>query len=100
MASRSGEEGIAFHQLPQSHFDAFARLKYDRDMVLYLRTTERSRRKLLLYALLETAAKTPEQLGPLPPMDAVWELLARVENTAPAAFDRLLAHPYTGAWAG
>lgn len=100
MASLSGESGIAFHQLPQSYFDAFARLTGDRHMVRYLRTTERSRRKLLLYALLEKAAKTPEQFGPLPPMDAVWELLARVENTAPAAFDRLLAHPYTGAWAG
>ena len=54
----------------------------------------------MLFALLEAVAKTPEQFGPLPSIEAVWELLARVEDAAPGAFDRLLAHPYTGSWAG
>jgi HEXXH motif-containing protein len=92
--------GFTFHRLSWADFDAFARVKGDKSMVRRLRGAERSRRKLLLFALLEAVAKTPEQFGPLPPIEAVWELLARVEDTSPGAFDRLLAHPYTGSWAG
>lgn len=92
--------GMTFHQLPWNAFEAFARVQGDRSMVRRLRRSERSRRKLLLYALLEAAAKTPEHFGPLPSMETVWELLTRVERASPMAFDRLLAHPYTGAWAG
>jgi HEXXH motif-containing protein len=69
-------------------------------MIRSLRRAERSRRKLLLYALLETVAKTPAGFGPLPPVEIVWELLARVEDTSAVALDRLLAHPYVGVWAG
>ncbi|WP_245821688.1 HEXXH motif domain-containing protein [Lentzea waywayandensis] len=65
-----------------------------------MRRAEHSRRKLLLHALLEASAKTPELYGPLPPLDDVWELLARVETVSPVALDSLLAHPYTGSWAG
>jgi len=91
---------MAFHRLPWRDFDAFARMTGDRAMVRRLRGAERSRRKLLLYALIEDAAKAPEHLGPLPSIETVWELLARVEEASPVAFDRLLDHPYTGAWAG
>ena len=49
---------------------------------------------------MEESAKTPELLGPLPSVGPAWELLARVEARSPKAFDRLLAHPYTGSWAG
>lgn len=99
MTSPEGAD-FTFHRLSWVDFDAFARLNGDKAMVRRLRGAERSRRKLLLFALLEDAAKTPDQFGPLPGIDAVWELLARVEDTAPGAFDRLLAHPYTGGWAG
>lgn len=92
--------GMAFHHLPWADFDALARMRGDRTMVRRLRRAERSRRKLLLYALLEAAAKTPEQFGPLPPIETVWELLARVEDASPASFDRLLSYPYVGSWAG
>ncbi|MEV4311264.1 HEXXH motif domain-containing protein [Actinocrispum sp. NPDC049592] len=69
-------------------------------MVRRLRRAERSRRKLLLRALMEECAKSPELTGPLPPLDAAWELLARVEGWSSKAFDHLLTHPYTGTWAG
>jgi HEXXH motif-containing protein len=92
--------GTAFHQMPWSDFDARARLEGDTSMVRRLRRAERSRRKLLLHGLSETSAKTPELFGPMPPLDAVLELLARVEDASPQAFDRLLVHPYTGSWAG
>ncbi|WP_246292523.1 HEXXH motif domain-containing protein [Lentzea indica] len=92
--------GTAFHQMPWSDFDALARLEGDMSMVRRLRRAERSRRKLLLHGLSETSAKSLELFGPMPPLEAVLELLARVEDASPQAFDRLLAHPYTGSWAG
>ncbi|WP_245645245.1 HEXXH motif domain-containing protein [Pseudonocardia acaciae] len=69
-------------------------------MVRRLRRAERSRRLLLLRALVEETMKSPELAGPLPPPDDAWELLARVQENAPAALDVVLAHPYTGTWAG
>lgn len=96
----SSMPGVAFHSLPWGDFDAFARLEGEKRMVRQLRSTEQSRRKLLLYALLEAVAKTPEWFGPLPGVETIWELLARVEAASPVTFDALLAHPYTGSWAG
>lgn len=89
-----------FHRLPWRDFDALARLDGDEDMVRRLRRAERSRRKLLIHALLTEAAKTPERLGPLPPLDSAWELLARADARAPRVVNRMLTNPYTGSWAG
>lgn len=65
-----------------------------------LRAAERSRRLLLLRGIVDLAAKTPELCGPLPPAESAWELLARTQKVAPAAVETILAHPYTGTWAG
>ncbi|MFC3891913.1 HEXXH motif domain-containing protein [Lentzea rhizosphaerae] len=92
--------GTTFHRMPWSEFDALARLEGDTSMVRRLCRAERSRRKLLLYGLMEAAEKSPELLGPMPKLDAVSELFARVEHTSPKTFERLLSHPYTGSWAG
>lgn len=89
-----------FHRLSWREFDAIARFEADEDLVRRLRRAERSRRKLLIHALLTEAAKTPERLAPLPPVDAAWELLARAERKSPKAVNRLLTNPYTGSWAG
>ncbi|USX56128.1 HEXXH motif-containing putative peptide modification protein [Lentzea sp. HUAS12] len=89
-----------FHRMPWADFDAFARLQGDASMIARLRGAELSRRKLLVHALLEASAKTPGAFGPLPPLEAVWDLLARVENVSPVALDEVFAHPYTGSWAG
>jgi HEXXH motif-containing protein len=99
MARPLGDHG-SFHRLPWQDFDAFARLDGDASMVRRLCRAERSRRKLLLRALMEESAKSPELLGPLPSLDAAWELLARVEARSSRALDHLLTHPYTGSWAG
>jgi HEXXH motif-containing protein len=93
-------DDAAFHRLTWRELDSFARLDGDAEMVRRLRRAERSRRKLLLRALMEDSAKFPEKFGPLPPPDDVWELLARVETVSPATVDRLLNHPYVGSWAG
>ncbi|MFJ8915255.1 aKG-HExxH-type peptide beta-hydroxylase [Amycolatopsis sp. NPDC102389] len=69
-------------------------------MARRLRRAERSRRKLLIHALLTEATKTPDHSGPLPSLDSAWELLARAEARAPRAVNRMLTNPYTGSWAG
>jgi HEXXH motif-containing protein len=94
------EEHSSFHRLPWHDFDAFASLDGDASMVRRLRRAERSRRMLLLRALMEESAKSPELSGPLPSLEAAWELLARVEGRSTKALDHLLTHPYTGSWAG
>lgn len=38
--------------------------------------------------------------GPLPSPESAWELLARIQELAPAAVETILGHPYTGTWAG
>jgi HEXXH motif-containing protein len=89
-----------FHRLSWQEFDALAHLEADEGLVRRLRRAERSRRKLLIHALLTEAAKAPEKLGPLPPLEVAWELLARAERKSPRAVNRLLTNPYTGSWAG
>lgn len=88
------------HHLSWNDFDAFARGRGGREPVRRLRAAERSRRLLLLRGIVDQAAKTPELSGPLPSPEIAWELLARIEDLAPAAVETILAHPYTGTWAG
>ncbi|OLF05581.1 HEXXH motif domain-containing protein [Actinophytocola xinjiangensis] len=97
---QDGAERPAFHRLSWRDLDDLARLDGNAGVLRRLRRAERSRRKLLLRALMEESAKSPRRLGPLPPLDIAWELLARVESRSPKAFDRILTHPYTGSWAG
>ncbi|MGB6161427.1 MAG: HEXXH motif domain-containing protein [Pseudonocardiaceae bacterium] len=68
--------------------------------MLRLRSAERSRRLLLLTALMEETTKVPELFDPLPSPEEAWELLARVQEKTPTALDLILTHPYTGTWAG
>ncbi|MDS0137275.1 HEXXH motif domain-containing protein [Amycolatopsis sp. CM201R] len=64
-----------------------------------LRSADRSRRLLLLLGLLDKAAD--ERLtGPLADAGTAWDLLERAQAAAPDALERILAHPYTGSWAG
>lgn len=93
-------DGFALHRLTWADFDHLARGAGGAGVVSRLRRAERSRRLLLLRALVEETTKTPELFGPLPPSDAAWELLARVQEKVPNALDLMLAHPYTGTWAG
>jgi HEXXH motif-containing protein len=92
--------GFEFHRLSWADFDRLARGDTGADVVLRLRHAERSRRLLLLRALMEETTKTPALFGPLPSSDAAWELLTRVQEKAPSALDLMLAHPYTGSWVG
>ncbi|MDS0137280.1 HEXXH motif domain-containing protein [Amycolatopsis sp. CM201R] len=93
-------DGLAPHLLSWADFDAFARGEGSPASVRRLRAAERSRRLLLLRGIVDWAVKSPELAGPLPSPESAWELLARVQNLAPAAVENILAHPYTGTWAG
>ena len=97
---QDSEELGKFHQLPWRDFDRLARGDADVEIVRRFREAERSRRLLLLRALLDEVTKTPERVAPLPSLEEAWDLLARVEARAPAAFNFVLCHPYTGSWAG
>jgi HEXXH motif-containing protein len=86
--------------LAWTDFDALARGTGSARIVRELRSIERSRRLLLLRAIIDEAAKSSDLSTPLPPADAAWDLLARAEHAAPAVLDLVIAHPYTGSWAG
>ncbi|MFJ9811372.1 HEXXH motif domain-containing protein [Streptomyces sp. NPDC101158] len=90
----------AHHLIPSAHFDALAAGRGGRDTVRFLRTTEYSRRLLLLRALLDEIAETPAALGPLPSVDSAWDTLTTAQERAPEAFRELLLHPQTGVWLG
>lgn len=89
-----------FHHLAWEDLDAIARGEVGSKVVRRLRTAERSRRLLLLRAVLDEVCKKAELFGPLPSPEEAWDLLARVEAQSPDAFDEILSHPYTGSWAG
>ncbi|WP_410567698.1 aKG-HExxH-type peptide beta-hydroxylase [Amycolatopsis sp. cmx-4-61] len=88
------------HRLSWRDFDALARGGGGAGPVRRLRAAERSRRLLLLRGIVDVAAKSPNLAGPLPSPESAWELLARVQESDPAAVETILDHPYTGSWAG
>lgn len=81
-------------------FDALARGAGGPRVIRILRRAERSRRLLLLRALVDEMMQSPNLTGPLPSANNAWELLARVQQHTPLTLERMLAHPYTGSWAG
>ncbi|MFI9290562.1 aKG-HExxH-type peptide beta-hydroxylase [Streptomyces gardneri] len=88
------------HLVPSAHFDALAAGRGDAGTVRFLRTTEYSRRLLLLRALLDAVAETPGALGPLPDVDSVWDTLTAAQERSPQDFGELLLHPQVGVWLG
>jgi HEXXH motif-containing protein len=91
-------QGFNVHRLAWADLDRLARGGGGADLVRRLRRAERSRRLLLLRALVDEVTKSPELSGPLPSPESAWELLVRVHKKSPAAFERILSHPYTGFW--
>jgi HEXXH motif-containing protein len=89
---------IDLHVLPVRHFDALSRGLGDVDTVRLLWSAQRSRRLVMMRALLDAASADPAVLGPLPPSDQVWETLLAAAAAAPADFDTILLHPQLGSW--
>lgn len=88
------------HRLSWADFDALAKGEGDARVTERFRRAERSRRLLLLRALVDEAGKTPDIPGPLASLEDAWELMARAGDKDPAALESILAHPHTGSWAG
>ncbi|WIY06015.1 HEXXH motif domain-containing protein [Amycolatopsis mongoliensis] len=65
-----------------------------------LRSADRSRRLLLLSGLVNLAEADGRVTGPLDSVETAWDLLVRAQETEPDALERVIAHPYTGSWAG
>ncbi|GLY34815.1 HEXXH motif domain-containing protein [Amycolatopsis sp. NBRC 101858] len=90
----------AEHTLPWSVFDQLSRGEGGAEGVRALRAAERSRRLLLLRWLIDEAENALGTAQPLPSPEAAWDLLSQAEAAAPDAVNTVLAHPYTGFWAG
>lgn len=88
----------ANHTLSWAVFDQLSRGEGGAGGVRALRAVERSRRLLLLRWVTDEADEVPDT--PLPSPEAAWNLLIQVETAAPDALNTVLAHPYTGFWAG
>lgn len=100
VADRPGSQEFPPHTVSWSDFDELARGYAEPKSVHHLRRAEHSRRKLLLRALDDKLTKVPDMMDPLPPPEEAWQLFDRVEHAAPQVLDLIIAHPYTGAWAG
>ncbi|GAB1508994.1 HEXXH motif domain-containing protein [Actinophytocola sp. KF-1] len=100
MNNQDFPEDARFHRMSWADFDEVARGQTGPGVVRRLRHAERSRRLLLLRALVDEVCKKPELYTPLPSPEEAWDLLARVDAKDPDAFDHVLAHPYVGSWAG
>ncbi|WP_369222565.1 HEXXH motif domain-containing protein [Streptomyces sp. R39] len=98
--ARSAPGQADHHLVPSAYFDDLAAGRGGPETVCFLRTTEYSRRLLLLRTLLDAIAGTPGALGPLPPVDTAWDLLTAAQQRTPEDFAELLTHPQIGIWLG
>jgi HEXXH motif-containing protein len=88
------------HSISWDTFDQLATGGGGLTAVRLLRSADRSRRMLLLSGLVASAEADEQLTGPLPAAKEPWDLLLRAEAAEPDALERVLAHPYTGSWAG
>ncbi|MEU2270036.1 HEXXH motif domain-containing protein [Streptomyces olindensis] len=91
---------ISSHRVSLSTLDAIARGVAGPDVVHEVRRAERSRTLLLLRAVRDEAASSPKAQGPLPDLESAWQVLDRVQQSAPAALETVLSYPYVAGWAG
>ncbi|WP_042364961.1 FxsB family cyclophane-forming radical SAM/SPASM peptide maturase [Streptacidiphilus neutrinimicus] len=82
--------------LSDRHFDELASGYGSADAVAVLAEAQVELNRALLDQVAEAWAAAPE--AELPYGEA-WELIARLDESAPQALDRALAHPFTRSWA-
>jgi uncharacterized protein len=82
------------HAMPSAQFDGLAAGYGDAAAIFTMTVAQRSVRRSLLRALHKRASANASSA-----FTAGWELLARLDRSAPAAVERVLAHPYVRAWA-
>jgi HEXXH motif-containing protein len=91
---------MKFHRLPAEQFEALARRSGDLDGVLTLRTSQYSRRVLLLRALLERASQVCPNEFRLAGTQQAFDVLARAQQRRPEVLEEILLFPPVGAWLG
>ncbi|MFJ3985276.1 HEXXH motif domain-containing protein [Streptomyces fungicidicus] len=97
----SGVRPAARHEISRADIDLLARGCAGADVARLLRRAERSRRLLMLRAVLDEAERHPAAAaGPVPPPGDAWDLLERVEQESPFDLEAVLAYPFVGNWAG
>ncbi|MDB1088320.1 HEXXH motif domain-containing protein [Streptomyces sp. ACA25] len=87
----------ARHRTPSADLDRLAAGSLGPDAAQRLRLAERSRRLLMLRAVMEAAGEGTA--APLPPLRAAMELLSRAEQVRPDVVAGILDHAGTGVWA-
>lgn len=90
--------GPARIRLPQDAFDELAAGGGSPVVIRQLEDGQRSRRLILLRALLEAASEDPASCGPLPTTAQAWSDLESIQQRAPGAVDSVLLHPQVGSW--
>ncbi|GAA2668996.1 HEXXH motif domain-containing protein [Actinoplanes palleronii] len=85
-------------QLADDLFEQLAAGGGGTEVIARLQDGQRSRRMVLLRALLGAAAEDPLSTGPLPSVAEAWSALERIQEQAPAAVQAVLQHPQVGAW--
>ena len=88
---------LGTHQVSMTSLDAMAAGRSDPAIVHQLSRANRSIQLTLLRAVLDRAGEVA--MGPLPPLDEAWTLLADAHRHAGAAVDRVITHPRTSLWA-
>jgi HEXXH motif-containing protein len=87
---------VTRHHLSAESFATLARGDGSAEITRDFWVTEESRRLLLVSVLLNEIAARPGILGPLAPVEAVLEILADAQRTAPEAMRDLLMNPGVG----
>ncbi|MGW0286176.1 HEXXH motif domain-containing protein [Streptomyces sp. NPDC003236] len=88
----------ARHLLRGGHFLQLAQGGGGRDAVAALRSAQRSRRLVLLRALVESADRYAPWHASLPAAQEAWALLADAETADREAVESVLLHPSVGSW--
>jgi HEXXH motif-containing protein len=99
VVSEDARAGLTRHVLPAEWFAALSAGFSSPAITRKFWQTERSRRLLLISALLDEAERQPEVLGPLPSAAQAWDTLAAAQIAAPTEVDAVLLHPQVGSWA-
>jgi HEXXH motif-containing protein len=95
-----GDHPPGEHRLATAHFLQLADGGGDSAALATLRAGQRSRRLLMVRALVMSLRERPDLLAPLPAAEAAWSLLLAAERADPAALDTVLMHPHAGGWLG
>ncbi|MFY1650394.1 HEXXH motif domain-containing protein [Solwaraspora sp. WMMB762] len=89
----------ATHTVTAEDFRQLAATGGDARAIAALRRSERSWRLTALRALVDAARHRTDATGPLPGVDAAWQLLVRADRADPDATEDVVAQPQVGIWA-